>query len=353
MKALGNLKGKEQFHRYVGRLDQICGIKEYDLKSGKANGVRAFDVRNGTGLEFTVLSDRCLDISSLSFKGINFSYLSKTGVVAPAYNESGTTFPRSYFAGFLTTCGLRNVGNACEDNGEFFGTHGRISNIPAEELNVSTNWVDDLPEMTISGKIREAAFFGENILLERKITCRYGENRIKISNTIENIGFKPEVLMLLLHFNIGYPLLDECSRFLSDSKEVIPRDDEAAKGVEGYARVEAPTKNYAEQVFYHNLNADKDGDTMVAIINPQLELGVSLQFNKKQFTRFTQWKQVGEGEYVMGMEPCNCFVGGRVDPLNKETATLIKPFEKMHFDVTVELFSGMEQLQALEGRVYN
>ncbi len=197
MSFLKRLTDKEQFYRYAGDPDQICGIKKYELKSGKANGVMAFDVKNGSGLEFTVLPDRCLDISSLSFNGVNCSYLSKTGITAPAYNENGTNFFRSFYAGFLTTCGLRNVGNACEDNGESFGIHGRISNIPAEEISATTDWVNDALEMTISGKIKEASFFGENLLLERKITCRYGENSIKISNTVENHGFKPEVLMLL------------------------------------------------------------------------------------------------------------------------------------------------------------
>ena len=342
-----NLKTKEKFYRYAGSTEQLCGIKEYELKSGKAKGVKAFDVRNGAGLEYTVLSDRCLDISNLTFRGINCSYLSSTGVVAPEYNESGTNFLNNFFAGFLTTCGLRNVGNACEEDGEVFNQHGRISNTPAEEVCVSTDWMDDAPEMTISGKIREATFFKENLLLERKITCRFGENRIKISNVIENRGFKPEVLMLLLHFNIGYPLLDECSQFLSSSKEIIPRDAEATKGMNEYHRFQPPTRQYAEQVFYHDLNADGNGDALVAIVNPKLEIGVSFRFDKQQFTRFGQWKQMGEGEYILGIEPSNCYVGGRVDPLNKKSKTYLQPFERKNFDIIIDFHSGEKQLKKL------
>lgn len=353
MNTLPMLESKEQFYRYTGDPDQICSIKKYELKSGKANGVMAFDVKNGSGLEFTVLPDRCLDISSLSFNGVNCSYLSKAGITAPNYNENESNFFRSFYAGFLTTCGLRNVGNACKDSGESFGIHGRISNIPAEDISVTTNWINDVPEMTISGKIKEASFFGENLLLERKITCRFGENRIKISNTIENLGFRPEILMLLLHFNIGYPLLDSNSRFLSSSKKVTPRDAEAKKGIDEYAQFQPPTKNYAEQVFYHELNEDNNGNTIVALINSKLEIGFSLHFNKRQFSHYTHWKQMGEGEYVLGMEPCNCYVGGRLDPRNKGVLTNILPFEKKHFEVTVDLHSGIEQLQALENSIDN
>lgn len=56
----------------------------------------------------------------------------------------------------------------------------------------------------------------------------------------------------------------------------------------------------------------------MALINPELELGVSLHFNMEEFPLFGQWKQMGEGEYVMGMEPSNCYVGGRLDPRTKE-----------------------------------
>ena len=65
-------------------------------------------------------------------------------------------FPELY-AGFLTTCGLRNVGNACEYNGELFGSHGRIEPT-RRRVNTSVDWVDNVPEMTVSGKIREASF---------------------------------------------------------------------------------------------------------------------------------------------------------------------------------------------------
>ena len=195
---------KREMLKYVGDFSQLFGIKEYTLSSGKANGVKAFDFRNGSGLEFTVLADRCLDIEALSLKGINFSYISKPGIVAPTYyDQDGLAFLRNFFGGFLTTCGLRNVGNGCEVDGEVLGAHGRIGNTPAEEVCSKVDWVDGLPVLTLSGKMREARMFGENLTLERKITCRYGENKILIQNTVENNGFRTEPLFLLFHFNMG------------------------------------------------------------------------------------------------------------------------------------------------------
>jgi hypothetical protein len=339
---------KRELLKYVGDFSQVFGIKEYTMTEGKSKGVRAFDVKNGSGLEFTILADRCLDIAGVSFRGTNCSYMAKAGVVAPEYyNEGGIGFLRSYLAGFLTTCGLRNVGSPCELDGEAFPLHGRIGNTPAEEVCASTEWIDNVPVMTISGKMREARLFGEHLILERKITCRYGENKIRVHNTIENCGFKKEALMLLFHFNMGYPLLDEDAILVTPTRELTPRDQDAMNGEASYHQCQPPTPDYAEQVFYHNLNADQNGETCVALVNKKLGLAAAIHFNKNQLFNFTQWKQMGEGDYVMGMEPCNCYVGGRTDPRNAPIQEYLEPGEIRNFDITIELVNGNEAIASL------
>ena len=343
---------KHELLRYVGDYSQMFGISEYVLTGGKAKGVRAFDINNGAGLEFTVLADRCLDIGRLSFKGVNCSFLSKTGIVSPMYhNRNDASFFHNFFGGLLTTCGLRNVGNSSNDNGESFALHGLISNTPGEEVCASTVWDGDLPVMTISGQMREARFFGENMLLKRKITCPYGENRIRIHDCVENLGFKRERLMLLYHFNLGYPLLDEDAILLSPSKTVEPRDSEASKGCHSWQKMQQPTKDYAEQVFYHDLKTDADGNTCVAMVNHRLELGIAIHFNKKQLFNLTQWKQMGEGEYVLGIEPCNCYVGGRLDPRNKGVEEFLEPGESKDFDIEVKIMTGSQYICDLETQI--
>ena len=345
---------KREMLRYVGDVSQLFGIKEYVLVDGKAKGVRAFDVKNGSGLEFTILADRCLDIAGLSFKGINCSYITKTGIVAPEYyDENGIGFLRSYLAGFLTTCGMRNVGSPCEENGEYFPLHGRIGNTPAEQVNASTEWIDDVPVLTISGKMREARLFGENLVLSRKIISKYGENKITLQNSIENLGFKREELNLLFHFNMGYPLLDADSILVTPTAKLLPRDLEAINGAAISGECQAPTADYAEQVFYHDLKSDQDGNTCVALINKRLEIGVVLHYSKNKLFNFAQWKQMGEGDYVMGMEPCNCFVGGRIDPRNTDVKEYLEPGEVRNIDLTIELLNGMDEINAMIRKINN
>ena len=345
---------KREMLRYVGDVSQLFGIKEYNLVDGKAKGVRAYDINNGSGLEFTILADRCLDIAGLSFKGINCSYITKTGIVAPEYyDESGIGFLRSYLAGFLTTCGLRNVGSPCEKDGEYFPLHGRMANTPGEEVCASTTWVDGVAEMTISGKMREARLFGENLVLSRKVISRYGENKIVLKNAIENLGFKREELYLLFHFNMGYPLLDADAILVTPTAKLIPRDQEAENGATASGQCQAPTADYAEQVFYHDLSTDNQGNTTVALINKKLEIGVAIHYSKNQLFNFTQWKQMGEGDYVMGMEPCNCYVGGRIDPRNADLKEFLEPGEIRNFDLTIELLNGLNEINAAIKKINN
>jgi hypothetical protein len=342
MKKVSFTKG--EILRYVGDTTQLFGIKPYTMTGGRANGVRAFDVRNGSGLEFTVLQDRCLDISALSFKGVNCSYLSKTGIVSPYYYEKdGNGFLRNFYSGMLTTCGLRNVGPPCIDGGETFTQHGRISNVAAENVCAFVETGAAPGVMTVSGTMREACVFGENLLLHRSIVCRQGENKIMINNTVENAGFRREALMLLFHFNVGYPLLDENAYLVVPAAETTPRDADAAAGIKTWNRSQKPAPDYREQVFYHDLKDGDDGNTSVALINEELNMGLALHFNKKQLFNFTQWKQMGEGEYVMGLEPCNCFTDGRTAPCNRNIIDWLEPGETRNFDIVIEILDGAEE----------
>lgn len=333
---------KRTILKYVGDTSQLFGVKDYTLNGGRASGVRAFDFKNGSGLEFTVLSDRGMGISSLSYKGTNLSYMSKTGIVAPQYyNERGFEFLRSFYAGFLTPCGLTNVGTPCCDGGEESGLHGRISNTPAEEVYAGTEWLKDGPVLKAHGTMKEGKVFGENLVLKREIECKCGENKFAIHDTIENYGFREEPLMLLYHFNFGYPMLSENAYFVAPSIKVTPRDEEAAGGLSEYSKFQKPTPAYNEQVFYHDLKTNSEGMTYAAIANPDLDLAVVIHFNKSQLPRLTHWKQMGEGEYVLGIEPCNCPVEGRANARKEGVLQFIQPGEVKKTDICIEIVEGL------------
>ena len=112
---------------YIGHESQLYGVEEHRLVGGKGDGMRLYQINNGKGLELTISPDRACDITRLRFKGINMSYMSPCGYVAPAYYDSiGTNWLNSFTAGFLTTCGLNAVGSPCNDEGELQESHESI-----------------------------------------------------------------------------------------------------------------------------------------------------------------------------------------------------------------------------------
>ena len=333
-----NFNNKRDLLKLTGDISQLFGVKEYVMKGGMKEGTRVLEANNGSGLIFSVLPDRGLDISYLSYKGINMSYISKTGVVGPQFYESrGLGFHRSFFGGFLTTCGLRNVGTPVLDDEEEFELHGRISHIPAEEVYSYVEWTEKGPVIKIGGKMREARLFGEHLTLKREISVEPGCNIININDVIENEGFKDEIIMLLYHFNLGYPFVDKCSYFICPTKKVEPRDEDAAAGKETYDKCHEPVRSYKEQVFYHEPEADECGNTYAGFVNPELNIKAIIKFNKNQLCNITQWKQLGEGEYVIGIEPCNCRVEGRVKQRQRGDAEILRPGEKKTVNLKVEI----------------
>ena len=96
-KYLGSDIKREDLLRRVGNMNQLASIKHYEMEDGKAHGFKTYEVTNGGGLAFTVLESKCLDISNFSFKGVNFNFISKPGLVSPEhFNPLGQEFPRHF-----------------------------------------------------------------------------------------------------------------------------------------------------------------------------------------------------------------------------------------------------------------
>ncbi len=328
----------------VGRLDQIAGIEPCVLTDGMAAGVRALRVTTGAGLAFTVLPDRCLDIPHISFNGRSLCWYSRNGIVGPRfYQPEGSGFLRSFVGGLVTTCGLRNFGPPCHIGDDTFTMHGRIGNLPAEDVAWGTTWQGDECVFWIEGTVRESRVFGEDMTLRRRIETRLGGRGLRIENVVRNEGWREEGHMILFHMNPGFPLLDEGARLLVDPLDVHPRDDEARKGVEVYDRFVAPQRGFSEQVFVLDLRPDAQGYTTAACVNDRLDggLGLQLRVRKDQLPWMGEWCQMGQGTYVLGMEPTNCpTMEGRAEAVKRGTLPVLQPGEERRYDIAVDVLVG-------------
>ncbi len=151
--------------------------------------------------------------------------------------------------------------------------------------------------------MREVSVFGHDLGLTRRISAQLDEPRLIIDDFVTNLGATTSPHMILYHINLGFPLLQAGSRLVASSAEVFPRDEVAAQGLAHYARFQAPTRGYAEQVFFHRLRAESDGYVRVVLLNDTLQLGLQLRYRQRELPEFTQWKQMGWGTYVLGIEP--------------------------------------------------
>lgn len=147
--------------KYVGHRDQLMRIKRFRMQEGKAEGVELLDVQNRSGMHFDVNVSRGMDIPYLDFCGENIGFVSPCGIVSPEYfDDKELGFLKSFTAGFLTTCGLKVAGAPCEYEGTFYGLHGNLSHIPAEEVSAVIEENGDSPCAVMKGKVRDAVIFG-------------------------------------------------------------------------------------------------------------------------------------------------------------------------------------------------
>jgi len=314
------------------------------MLDGRAEGVKMLDIQNGSGMNFNVNLDRGMDIPFLSYKGKNVGYVSPCGIVAPQYfNDHGLGFLRGFTAGFLTTCGLQYVGPPCEYAGEPFGLHGRISNTPADNYSYEINQQPDgLAYLEINGLMNEGRIFQDRLSMKRKIKCNYQENKIEITDQITNEGFVKAQHMILYHFNIGYPFLSPDSEVMIPSIKVKARDEHAKSGIGAWNKVQEPTNGYEEMCYYHTLKADANNRATVGVYNHATELGVTIEFDITMLDHFIQWKMMGKGDYVMGLEPTNTTIDGIKDAIKKGTMKYIEPNETIEYKLIVNIIEGYE-----------
>lgn len=336
----------------VGRMDQVAGARPFVFDEGPARGMRGIDVWTGSGLTFTVLPDRCLDVGAARFNGRPFGWESATGPVAPErFDAQGFGWLKSFHGGLLTTCGLRHFGAPDSDpGGEAWGLHGRASNLSAEEVAVETGWQGDAYRIRIRGRMTEAEVFKPTMVLERKITTALGSREIAIADRITNAGYEPSPAMLLYHVNLGWPLLSESSRLVVSYESVRPMTDHAATALDTHRRMLPPTPGYREMVYTMVPREGSDGLARAALVNPDLDGGfaLSVAWPKATVPYVMEWKMMGQGTYVLGIEPANCPFPPRAALRERGQMPMLAPGQSFDAGLTLAVHCGAEELRRLE-----
>ena len=351
----GNTWQKKELLAHIGDLQQIAGARPSMLTDGKAEGVKSISIRSGGGLNLTVLPGRAMDIPEAFYAGKPLHFYSNTGIVSPAYyDEPHLQWLRSFFGGLLTTCGITYCGAPCTDLDVPLGLHGRISNTAAEDIAIQHLWEGDEYIITVRGTTREASAMGEFLTLTRTVETRLGWKRFILRDVIENRGFEAQPLMMLYHFNFGFPLLSPRAKIVGPIEHSEPRD-EASKADNGMAECltfAEPQIGYDEKVFFHNLKSDSDGNTFIALLNRNIgdgtPLGIIMRFNKKELPALKKWKMLRSGFYVVGLEPGTVTPVGRAPLREQGTLPFIGGQESYSITVDFQVIDSLDELDRVE-----
>lgn len=324
---------KEKLSPYLSDFDQLVRVTESEITTGGGRGNRIIEINNGSGLQFTVSPDRAMDIVDASFKGTPLVFRTPSGYRSRMeYDPVGIGWLRTWQGGLMTTCGLRTAGSP---DGEF-GLHGRIGNQPAEDVGVTRGWSEDGSEyrVQVRGVIREASLFGENLRLERTISTAYGKNEICVQDRVINLGPDDDFIQIVYHCNFGYPFVSPAIRFVLPDHKVTPRDENAAADLANWMNMPQPQNSMPpEECFFHELPADETGWASFVMENPDVNIRGIVSYDTATLPRVCQWKLFQKNRYVLGVEPTNTTLNGRMKEVADGVAAPLKDGESVEFRI--------------------
>jgi hypothetical protein len=366
MELHGETLTREDLRRRSGQLAAYGGVRLMELADGPERGIRVLEFRTGSGLRFTVLVDRAMDIAEVEFRGVSLGWHGPSGLRAPGLHEpegeGGFGWARS-FTGFLVTCGLDHILGPEEVDAAHYGypgirtvkhgLHGRIANTPARLTGYGETWQGDRCLLWAEGAVRQATTFGEHLVLIRRIEVDLDGAEIRLTDRVVNQGFARTPHMFFYHVNLGAPLLAEGARYLAPIADVVWAAHAARysdQGV-GYAGVPAPQDRFAEQVWQHETAADGEGWVPVALLNDRLGLGLQVLTRKAQLPCLYQWQHFQAGSYALGIEPSTHHVLGNQAARDRGEMIWLKAGEERRYDARYAVLDGAAALAGAEARI--
>ena len=335
---------------HVGQLSQVAGVRLITLADGAGRGTRLLEFRSGAGLEFEIIVDRAFDIGHASIAGRPLAWVSQVGIEGPWLREPvDLGWLRSFGGGLLATGGLdhlRSPAKADEVDPDFpakvtndYPLHGRLSGEPATLVGYGTSWDGNECTLWAEGLIRQASVFGEVLELRRRIDCRVGTNEFRLRDTVTNHDYSPSPHMMLYHVNLGFPLIADGSRLVLDCASATPRDGFAAERWDHFG---PPTIAATEEVLEIRPRVGIDGRVLATVVNAQDDLAVYEHYRADTLPYMFLWRMLGEGTYVVGLEPSTNSTAGRRDARDNDELVMLEPGESRDYELVIGAHSGAD-----------
>lgn len=336
----------------VGRLEQVGGVQLVQAGDGAERGVRLLRFGTGSGFGFDVLVDRGFDIGQAWLRGRPLAWWSPVGLIGPwLHDSSGIEWFRGFPGGLVSTCGLdHNLLGGADDatvfnyphrRTETYGLHGRYTGLPARLAGYGTTWHGDECVLWAEGEVIQAAVFGEQLVLRRRIEADLGGASLRISDTVTNAGATPCPHMMLYHCNIGFPVVDAGAELAYPAG---PGTCVSEASDPGYRTMAAPRPGFVEECYEHDMAPGPDGLVSAAVVNRAAGLGVYQRYSRSQLPHHITWRQLGSGTYVVAMEPSTNRDAGRMDARARGELIHLRPGEERRYDLELGALDGAAEI---------
>jgi hypothetical protein len=366
VELFGETLTRRQLAERGGALGQFAGVRLMTLGDGVERGIRMLEFRTGTGLRFTALVDRALDIADCEFKGQAIGWHSPSGFRHPGLHEyegeGGLAWLRS-FSGLMVTCGLDHIlfmHDAPTPEYTYgprrsasHSIHGRVGTIPARLTGYGERWEGDRCYLWAEGVVQQAAVFGEDLHLIRRIEAEVGTSEIRLSDRVVNHGFYRTPHMFCYHINVGHPVLADGSRYLAPIRDVVwaAHADEYERQKVGYRFLPGPQLRFHEQVWQHEMTAGEHGEVPVALVNDRLGIGLEVVTRKEQFPCQYEWQNLQAGQYALGIEPSTNHVLGNKAARERGEMIWLQHGDERLYDTVFRVLDGAAEIEVAETRI--
>jgi hypothetical protein len=334
------------------------------LDDGPERGIRTLEFRTGTGLAFDVHLDRAMDIGQAEFQGRSFGWRSSVGLQHPGLHEPGGENGFSWLrsiTGLIATAGLDHTMYKAEVDASEYGLpsrksichslHGRIANTPARLIEYGECWDSDRCILRAEGIVRQAALFGENLELHRRIESDLGGNEIRIFDTVRNRGFDRTPHMYLYHVNFGWPLLEQGVRIVAPIIKTRWQSETTAAHENLSDSLPGPLPGCLERVYEHELAATAEGRAAVLVANDRLGFGVEVEWRMAELPCFIEWLYLREGAYVLGIEPSTHHIDGNLAARREGTMIWLDHGDSRNYEVTIRVLADQAALERSSQRI--
>lgn len=327
------------------------------LQGGLSDGVDVLEVDNG-GFTFTVVPTRGMGLWRAQRGDLTLGWKSPiNGPVHPQFVPIAEPSGLGWLDGFdelLVRCGLESNGAPEFDEKTErlrYPLHGRIANRPADRVEVSID--AESGDISVAGSVDETRFHFLKLRMTSQFRTKLGQPRVEIRDEIENRSAVEAEMQMLYHVNFGTPLLDAGARVVIPAKAIVPRNANAAKGIDSWDSYTAPQPGFEEQVYFTTLRGDAHGRTRALLKNAHGTRGASLVFDVHQLPCFTIWKDtaaLADG-YVTGLEPGTNYPNPRSFEGKQGRVVKLAPGGTFAFEVGLEAHASAAEVDAAEREI--